>query len=110
MGRVVAAQLGLVKAKILGIWRLKKWSIVHADTIVYDQPFLFYSDDPTVSHYVTIWAGAAQAEDIKWIPDWVAMRAPGIYPELANCFAWDIAIGPDSWQKETVRAPEHYRP
>ena len=75
---------------VLQSFQLGRWSIVYVDTHESDSAFLFYSNDPRTSHYVTLWSGSAQNNEEQSIEDWAVKNAPGIPPKLAKCFAWHV--------------------
>ena len=86
----VARQIGAPHPTILQEFKFEDWSIVYADTGVSDETFIFYHGDPTRTHYVTIWSGAAGLDEESQIREWTVENAPGIPLRLAKCFAWHV--------------------
>jgi len=79
---------------VLGMFRAGGWYIVHVDNHATDDPYLFYSTDPTrASHYVGAWGGAAAADEEPEIQAWLTAEMPGIPKTLAKCFAWYVTKG-----------------
>ena len=79
---------------VLGLFRAQGWYIVYANNHATDDPYLFYSTDPTkASRYVGAWAGGASADEGAQIQAWVTQEMPGIPKVLAECFAWYVTRG-----------------
>lgn len=92
---VIAKQLDVPVVDVLQSFRLGHWRVIYVDTHQADEAFLFFSGDPIVSHYVTIWSGAATKSEEKGIKEWVLKNAPGIPRQLAICFAWHVTTERD---------------
>jgi hypothetical protein len=86
----IAKQLHAISVEVLQSFRLGDWSIIYADTHQSDDVYLFYDHDPAVSHYVTLWSGAAARDEEKSIRTWVLKNTPGIPTSLASCFSWHV--------------------
>jgi hypothetical protein len=79
---------------VLGMFRAGGWYIVHVNNHATDDPYLFYSTDPTrASHYVGAWGGAAAADEGPKIQAWVTKEMSGIPKALAKCFTWYVTKG-----------------
>ncbi|WP_428383398.1 hypothetical protein [Nevskia ramosa] len=89
---IVERQLGISPVQILGSMSEGTWSILSVLTPQSDPPFLFFSDNPQNSHFVTLWAGAASAKEEFEVKSWVIEHAPGIPSSLAACFAWHVSV------------------
>jgi hypothetical protein len=87
---VIAKQLNVETAKILQSYRYRSWYIIYVNTHVSDEAFLFFSSDPTLNKYLTVWSGGAAVHEELEIKKWVLNNAKGIPPKLAGCFAWHV--------------------
>jgi hypothetical protein len=76
-------------------FELSGWIIVFVDAKEADPPFLFFHGNPTKTHYITIWSGAAMRSKQAEMKEWVLKNAPGIPVDLASCFAWRVTAGQD---------------
>jgi hypothetical protein len=90
LGPVIARQLDAKRADISQSFRFGGWSILYVSTGEADDAFVFYSGDPMRNRYVTLWGGVALENEEKKIRAWTLKNAPGIPPNLANCFAWHV--------------------
>jgi hypothetical protein len=88
--QAIATQMNLPSVDVLQVFRDGSWRVIYIDTHRSDNGFLFYRDDPSRSHYVTVWAGMAQANEESSIEQWVHANVPGIPSALAQCFAWHV--------------------
>lgn len=86
----IATQLGVAKVDVLQSLAFGGWHIVYVNTHQSDQAFLFYAGDPRTHRYVTLWAGAAMADEEQEIFTWAIHDAPAIPARLAQCFAWHV--------------------
>jgi hypothetical protein len=86
----IAAQLGADHVTVNKYMGLKDWSIVYVDAPNGDPPFVFFKGDPSKTHYVTLWSGAAMIDEERSIRQWTLKNAPGIPKQLAACFAWFV--------------------
>lgn len=86
----IAQQLGVAKVDVLQSFAFGGWVVVYVDTHQSDQAFLFYAGDPRTHRYVTLWAGAAMADEEQQIVTWAMHDAPAIPARLAQCFAWHV--------------------
>jgi hypothetical protein len=91
----IAKQLGAQTVSVRQAFALRDWKIVYVETPNSDPPFLFFHGSPGNTRYVTIWSGAARAEDKGEIRSWVMNHAPGIPGDLASCFAWHVSKARD---------------
>lgn len=89
----IAKQLNTSKIDVLGSFKCGKWSVIDVASREADEAFVFYADDPLTSHYITLWSGAATTNEGANIRNWVLKNAPGIPPQLADCFAWYVTKG-----------------
>lgn len=90
----VAAGVVVRRNDVLGMFRAGGWYIVHANNHATDDPYLFYSTNPTrASGYVGVWAGGAAADEGPEIQAWVTKEMPGIPRKLAECFSWYVTYG-----------------
>jgi hypothetical protein len=87
---VVATQLHTAGVDILQSFKSAGWTILYVDPHTEDEAFLFYSKDPRIGKFVTLWSGAGQPNEQKEVRDWVQKNAPGIPAHLASCFAWHV--------------------
>jgi hypothetical protein len=86
----IAKQLQVGNAEVLQTFQLDNWRIIYVATNRSDNAFLFYRDDPQRSHYITVWAGYAQADEEASIAQWTRSQVRGIPDTLAQCFAWYV--------------------
>lgn len=86
----IAKQLKVKSVEVLKIFRKENWRIIYISTDGSDDPFVFYSDDPTTTKYITLWSGAAKKEEENDIKKWAYKNVPGIPSELADCFSWHV--------------------
>jgi len=86
----IAQQLGVARVDVLQSFRSGDWSIIYVATNQSDDVFLFYSRDPLISRYITMWSGAASTNEEQNIRDWTLKNAPDIPQNLASCFAWHV--------------------
>lgn len=101
----IAKQEGVRSVELSKSFRLDGWVIILVDDRL---EYLFYSDDPLKSHYVTTWGGIAFREEEHEIKDWTLRNAPGIADKLASCFAWHVTNDPldkNSWTADIDRNP-----
>ena len=89
----IAKQMQTSNVEVLRSFRGGDWSILYVDPHDSDEAFLFYSGNPQISHFVTLWAGAATTHEQATIRKWVRINAPGIPAPLAACFAWYVTQG-----------------
>jgi hypothetical protein len=90
----VAGLIAVRPNDVLGMFRAGGWYIVHTDNHATDDPYLFYSTDPTkTSGYVGVWAGGAAADEGPSIQTWAKKEMPRIPHALARCFAWYVTYG-----------------
>jgi hypothetical protein len=87
---IIAKQLHVKNIDILKSFNMGNWHIFYVDTHESDEVFLFYSNDPLSSQYITLWSGAATSDEEQKIKDWVIKNVPGIPNQLANCFSWYV--------------------
>ena len=90
---VIAKQLNVKSVEILQSFSYRNWFIIYANTHVSDNPFLFFSGDPTLGKQLTVWSGAATVDEEPEINQWVLNNAKGIPSKLAGCFAWHVTKG-----------------
>ena len=90
---VIAKQLNVKSVEILQSLSYRNWFIIYANTHVSDNPFLFFSGDPTLGKHLTVWSGAATVDEEPEIKQWVLNNAKGIPSKLAGCFAWHVTKG-----------------
>lgn len=90
LASAIAKQLQASRVDVLESFRLDSWSIIYVGTDNSDNAFLFYSGDPLVDHFVTLWGGAATENEQNSIRRWALKHAPQIPMGLANCFAWHV--------------------
>jgi len=86
----IATEWGADHVTVNKYMGLKNWSIVYVDTPIGDPPFVFFKGDPTKTHYVTVWSGAATIYEEQEMRRWTLKNAPGIPKQLAACFAWFV--------------------
>ncbi|MBC7489024.1 MAG: hypothetical protein H7240_02450 [Glaciimonas sp.] len=95
------AELGLIIAKlekynqvdVIEAFRFNSWHIIYIDNHVSDEPYMFYSSNPSSSKgAVTSWSGAATIFETTEIEEWVLKNAHGIPRQLASCFAWQVTL------------------
>ncbi len=91
----IAKQLNVKSVDVLQSFQLGSWQIIYVDTHESDEPFLFYSGDPLIRRYVTMWSGAACMDEEPEIRAWTLKNAPGIPRRLASCFAWHVTKSRD---------------
>ena len=89
----MSTQLHVRRVDILKSFRCGSWTILNINTHQADPAFLFYRNDPLVSRYITLWAGAARMDEEETIKNWALQNARGIPPKLAACFAWYVTKG-----------------
>ncbi|WP_434113394.1 hypothetical protein [Paraburkholderia caffeinilytica] len=87
--------LRVPSVEVLRSFRLDQWSIIYVSTPVSESGFLFYSDDPLSSRYLTIWAGMAWPNEEDEIRNWALKNVSGIPVQLAACFAWYVTKNRD---------------
>jgi hypothetical protein len=87
---VIAGQLHINKARIVGLLRYAGWYIIHAETPASDPPFLFFNGDPIHHTYVALWSGGAKVGEGSNIERWALKNAKGIPTQLASCFAYQV--------------------
>ena len=90
LASAIAKQLNSERVDVLQSFREGKWSIIYVDSHDRDNGFLFYSDDPLKSRYITVWGGVALQSEEKEIRQWTLKNARGIPSRLAGCFAWHV--------------------
>ena len=90
LSSVIAKQLEMPSVDVLQSFKLGEWSIIYVDTHHSDEVFLFYTHDPLISLYVTMWSGGAARDEEESIRSWTVQNAPGIPAQLASCFAWHV--------------------
>ncbi|MGZ3771471.1 MAG: hypothetical protein ACXVCP_09120 [Bdellovibrio sp.] len=76
--------------EVLQSYQYENWRIIYVATHVSDAPFLFYSGDPKINSYVTLWSGGAKRSEEEDIYRWVLSHAKGIPSKLARCFSWHV--------------------
>lgn len=89
----IAQQLNAKHVDLLKSYRSGGWSILYVATGEADETYVFYSDDPLRSRYVTLWSGAAGVHEEEDILTWTLKNASSIPNTLATCFAWQVTIG-----------------
>ena len=89
----ITKQLHVSSVDILQSFKFGAWTIIYVDTHEADEVYLFYAHNPLTSRYITMWSGAAAINEEQEIKDWTLKNAPGIPPQLANCFAWHVTKG-----------------
>jgi len=96
LANAIKKQLKVESVDVLATFKSEGWTIVYVDTHVSDEPYLFYSKDPTLaSKPVTRWSGAATMFETSEIEKWVVDNAHGIPKRLAACFAWHVTLSRD---------------
>lgn len=88
--RSIAKQLKLPKVSVNRSFVYGRWSIFYVETHKTDPAYLFYSENPLTNTYVYRLGGELEIIGEQKIRDQVLKNAPGIPPELANCFAWYV--------------------
>ncbi len=87
LARSIALQLHSNGVDVLQSFQFATWEVLHVDTHEADEAYLFYAQDPSTNHYVTLWSGTARKTEERSIKAWTIKHAPGIPPKLATCFA-----------------------
>ncbi len=87
---VIAKQLNITSADILQSFKYQSWYIIFVETHVSDEPYLFFKGDPFHEKYLTLWSGAARADEEQQIKEWTIRNVKGIPLALASCFAWHV--------------------
>jgi hypothetical protein len=87
---VIASQIHINEARIVGSLRYSGWYIIHAETPASDPPYLFFNGDPMRHRYVALWSGGAMVGEGSNIERWVLNNAKGIPTKLAACFAYQV--------------------
>ncbi len=93
LSSAISRQLGEAKVSILEVFQEGEWSIVYIDPHDADEAFLFFHGNPLTARYVTLWAGAAKADEKTKIREWAQSNALGIPVHLADCFASYVTDG-----------------
>lgn len=89
----IAKQQQMKKAQVFESFKHNGWFIVLSDTSSGDNPYFFYSKDPTEGAApVAVWSGAAMIFETSHVVNWVKQKVPGIPERLANCFAWHVTL------------------
>ena len=92
----IAKQLKFDSVDINQAFTFKGWHIIYIDNHFSDEPYLFYSGNPTAkSNSVTSWSGAATIFETSEIEQSILQNAPGIPRQLASCFAWHVTLNRD---------------
>lgn len=90
MASIIAKQLNVPHLEVRAEYRIKQWRIVNVVPPEADDVYLFYANDPSKNHYITLWGGAASKFEENNIKKWVLRNVPGIPDKLATCFAWHV--------------------
>ena len=88
--QAVAAELHDPTASVMQSFSFGGWTILYADTVKSDPPFLFYRRDPRRAASVAQWSGAAMASEQADVERWTLAHARGIPRRLASCFAYHV--------------------
>lgn len=91
----IARQVTVPSVSVLQAFTLSDWKIVYVNSPSSDPPFVFFHGAPDRVHYITLWSGAARADEETSIRAWAIKNAPGIPTDLAECFAWYVTKARD---------------
>lgn len=83
----IAKSQNLPDAAVRQVFKSGSWEILYVTSSRTDGAYLFYAVPPEDASPVTLWAGAARADETAGIEHWVAQHAAGIPADLAKCFA-----------------------
>jgi len=91
----IARQLAVESVSVRQAFGFQGWKIVYVETPNSDPPFLFYRGNPAGTKFVTMWSGAAGANEEGGILAWTTRHVHGIPSTLAKCFAWHVTQARD---------------